>query len=138
MTTRTFLGTCLIIIGLSAAAQAQNFHTVFHSIQQVNALLDSLETPHLQLVVQQPDKNNMKFRIAFFNPNSRHATIIIRKKDDIYFHENVAGQEYASMYDFNQLEDGDYQVVVVGGKEKVSTSISIHTETQVNRQAVLH
>jgi len=138
MTTRTFLGTCLIIIGLSTSAQAQNFHTVFHSIQQVNALLDSLETPHLQLVVQQPDKNNMKFRIAFFNPNSRHATIIIRKKDDIYFHENVAGQEYASMYDFNQLEDGDYQVVVVGGKEKVSTSISIHTETQVNRQAVLH
>jgi hypothetical protein len=138
MTTRTFLGTCLIIIGLSTSAQAQNFHTVFHSIQQVNALLDSLETPHLQLVVQQPDKNNMKFRIAFFNPNSRHATIIIRKKDDIYFHENVAGQEYASMYDFNQLEDGDYQVVVVGGKEKVSTNISIHTETQVNRQAVLH
>ena len=138
MTTRTFFGTCLLIIGLSTSAQAQNFHTVFHSIQQVNALLDSLEAPHLQLVVQQPDKNNMKFRIAFFNPNSRHATIIIRKKDDIYFHENVAGQEYASMYDFNQLEDGDYQVVVVGGKEKVSTNISIHTETQVNRQAVLH
>ena len=138
MTTRTFLGTCLLIIGLSTYAQAQNFHAVFHSIQQVNALLDSLEAPHLQLVVQQPDKNNMKFRIAFFNPNSRHATIIIRKKDDIYFHENVAGQEYASMYDFNQLEDGDYQVVVVGGKEKVSTNISIHTETQVNRQAILH
>jgi len=138
MTTRTFLGTCLIIIGLSTSAQAQNFHTVFHSIQQVNALLDSLEAPHLRVVVQQPDKKDMRFRISFSNPNSRHTTIIIRKKDDVYFHENVAEQEYVSMYDLNQLEDGDYQVIVVGGKEKVSTSISIHTETQVNRQAVLH
>jgi hypothetical protein len=138
MTTRTFLGTCLLIIGLSTCAQAQNFHTAFHSMRQVNNLLDSLEAPHLRVVVQQPDKKDMRFRISFSNPNSRHATIIIRKKDDIYFHENVAEQEYASMYDFNQLEDGDYQVVVVGGKEKVSTNISIHTETQVNRQAVLH
>jgi hypothetical protein len=138
MTTRTFFATGLLIIGLSAAAHAQNFHAVFHSMQQVNALLDSLEAPHLRVAIQQPDKKDMRFRISFSNPNSRHATIIIRKKDDIYFHENVAEQEYASMYDFNQLEDGDYQVVVVVGKEKVSTNITIHTETKVDRQAILH
>jgi hypothetical protein len=138
MTTRTILGTCFLIIGLSIAGHAQNFHTVFHSMQKLSAMLDSLEAPHLRVNIEQPDKNNMKFRIAFSNPNGRRATITIRKKDDVYFYENIAGQEYASIYDFNQLEDGDYQVVVTGGKEKVCTSISIHTETQVSRQAVLH
>ncbi|MBN9385539.1 MAG: hypothetical protein J0H74_32600 [Chitinophagaceae bacterium] len=138
MTTRTILGTCILIIGLSTAGFAQNYHAAIHSIQKVNALLDSLETPHLQLNVYQPDKSVMKFRIAFSNPNGRRATITIRKKDDVYFYENIAGQEYVSLYDFNQLEDGDYQVIVTGGRERVSSSISIHTETQVNRQAVLH
>jgi len=138
MTTRTILGTGLLIFGLSTAGIAQNYHTAFHSMQKVNAMLDSLETPHLQLSVYQPDKNVMKFRIAFSNPNGRRATISIRKKDDVYLYENIAGQEYVSLYDFGQLEDGDYQVIVTGGKEKVSSSISIRTETQVSRQAVLH
>jgi len=138
MTTRIILGICILITGLSTAGFAQNYHTAFHSMQKVNAMLDSLETPHLQLSVSQPDKNNMKFRIAFNNPNGRRATITIRKKDDVYFYENIAGQEYVSLYDFNQLEDGDYQVIVTGGKERVSTHISIHTETQVNRQAVVN
>jgi len=138
MTTRTILGTCFLIIGLSTAGSAQNYHTSFHSMQKLNTLLDSLETPHLQLNVYQPDKNVMKFRIAFSNPNGRRATISIRKKDDVYLFESIAGQEYVSLYDFQQLEDGDYQVVVTGGKERVSTHITIRTETQVNRQAVLH
>jgi len=136
--TRTILGTCALIIGLSTAGSAQNFHAAFLSKKTINAMHDSLETPHLRVVVDQPDKTVMKFRIAFSNPNGRRATITIRKKDDIYFYEHVGDHEYASIYDFNQLEDGDYQVVVIGGKEKVCTNISIRTETQINRQAVLH
>jgi len=107
-------------------------------MSQLNALIDSLETPHLRVSIQQPDKDIMKFRISFVNPNARRATITIRKKDDVYFYETIGDREYASLYDFNQLEDGDYQVVVTGGKEKVSASISIRTQTQVNRQAQVH
>ena len=138
MKTRTILGTGLLIFGLSTAGIAQNYHTAFHSLQNVNALLDYLETPHLLLSVCQPDKSVMKFRIAFSNPNGRRATITIRKKDDVYFYENVAGQEYVSLYDLGQLEDGDYQVIVTGGKERVSSRISIHTETQVSREVTVH
>src|SRR6187402_3540068 len=115
MTTRTILGTLVLTIGISMAGFSQNYHTAFRSMTQLNSLLDSLETPHLRISVQQPDKDVMKFRITFVNPLARRATITIRKKDDIYFYETVGDREYASLYDFNQLEDGDYQVVVVGG-----------------------
>lgn len=138
MTTRTILGTLIFIIGFSIAGSSQNFHPAFRSMAQLNGLLDSLETPHLRVSIQQPDKDIMKFRISFVNPNARRATITIRKKDDVYFFETIGDREYASMYDFNQLEDGDYQVVVIGGKEKVSASISIRTRTQINRQAQVH
>ena len=137
-TSRTFFGTFLFIIFVSTAATAQNFHTTFRSMEKIGKMLDSVESPHLTVNVEQPDKSNMKFRIYFFNPNGRRATITIRKKDDVYFSENIAGQEYASMYDFTQMEDGDYQVVVSGGKEKVCTNISIRTETMVNREAIVH
>ena len=138
MTTRTILTTLVFTIGFTIAGFSQNYHTAFRSMAQMSTLLDSLETPHLRVVVQQPDKDVMKFKITFMNPNARRATITIRKKDDIYFYETVGDREYASLYDFNQLEDGDYQVVVVGGKEKVSASISIRTQTQVNREAIVH
>ncbi len=138
MTTRTILGTLVFTIGFTIAGFSQNYHPAFRSMAQLNTLIDSIETPHLRVSVQQPDKDVMKFRISFVNPNARRATITIRKKDDIYFYETIADREYASLYDFDQLEDGDYQVVVTGGKEKVSASISIRTRTQVDRQAQVH
>jgi outer membrane lipoprotein-sorting protein len=138
MTTHTIFGTCLLIIGLSTAGFSQNYHTAFHSMRQLNTMLDSLETPHLRVSVDQPDKSVMKFRVFLSNPNSRRATISIRKKNDIYLYETISGREFATMYDFEQLEDGDYEVIVTGGREKVSTNISIHTETQVSREAVVH
>jgi len=140
MTTRTLFGTIILIVAFSAQGFSQSFRPTIRLqfAQRLNALLDSIETPHLRVNIQQPDKSNMKFRIDVTNPNGRRAVITIRKKDDVYMSENIPGPVYASVLDFSQMEDGDYQVVVIGGKEKVCTNISIHTETQVNRQAVLH
>ena len=140
MTTRTLFGTIFLIAAFSVNSFAQKFHPSIqlHFTQKLNAMLDSIETPHLRVNIQQPDKNEMKFRIDIANPHGRRTSITIRKKDDIYLYENVSSPIYVSMYDFNQMEDGDYQVIVTGGKEKVCTNISIHTETQVSRQVTLH
>jgi len=83
------------------------------------------------------DKNNMKFRIAVSNPVSRYITITIKKQNDIYFSEMIATANYENVYDLNQLEDGNYQVQVIGGKEKVLKNIRIQTSTQVNREALV-
>jgi len=137
-TARTFFGTFFLLSILSAAGHAQSFHPAFHSMQRLNTMLDSLETPHLQVEVAQPDKSNMKFRIDVYNPNSRRSVLTIRKKGEVILYEHISVEKYASLYDLTQLEDGDYQVEVKGGKEKVCTNISIRTETQVNRKAILY
>ena len=140
MKTHNLIATVILIVAFSSQSFAQRFHPTIRLqfAQRLNALLDSIETPHLRVNIQQPDKNNMKFRIDVTNPNGRHAVITIRKKEDVYMSENVSGPVYASVLDFSQMEDGDYQIIVSGGKEKVCTNLSIHTETQVNRQVVLH
>jgi hypothetical protein len=149
MTPRTLFGTIILVVSFSAQSFAQSFHPTIRLqfAQRLNALLDSMETsprpdsvetPHLRVNIQQPDKANMRFRIDVSNPNCRHALITIRKKDDVYMSESISGPVYASMLDFSQMEDGDYQIVVAGGKEKICTNLSIHTETQVNRQVVVH
>jgi hypothetical protein len=167
MTTRTLLGTIILIVSISAQSFAQSFHptirlqfaqrlnTLLDSLEvsrivdsmeksyilsslESSHLLDSIETPHLRVNIRQPDKANMKFRIDVSNPIGRHAFITIRKKDDVYMSETIPGHVYVSMLDFSQMEDGDYQIIVAEGKERVCTNLTIHTETKVNRQAILH
>jgi hypothetical protein len=118
-------------------SQAQSYHPVIRSVKEVNSILDSMAAPHLQVHISQPDKNNMKFRIVISNPVSRYITITIKKQNDIYFSEMIATTDYENIYDLNQLEDGNYQVQIMGGKEKVLKNISIHTQTQVSRQALV-
>lgn len=100
-------------------------------------MLDSLAIQHLEVYISQPDKNNMKFRIAVSNPVSRYITITIKRQNDIYFSEMIATANYENIYDLNQLEDGNYQVQITGGKERVLKNISIHTSRQVSRQAMV-
>lgn len=116
-------------------SQTQSFQPAIRYVKEVNTMLDSMAMPHLQVNISQPDKNNMKFRIAVMNPVSRYITITIKKQNDVYFSEMIAAANYENVYDLSQLEDGNYQIQITGGKEKVLKNISIHTETQVSREA---
>jgi len=132
-----FLTLGSLFLSTHVNSQTQSFHPAIHSVKEVNVMLDSLAAPHLQVNISQPDKNNMKFRIVISNPVSRYITITIKKQNDIYFSEMIATADYENIYDLNQLEDGNYQVQITGGKEKVLKNISIHTQTQVSRQALV-
>jgi len=118
-------------------SQTQSFHPAIHAVKEMNGMLDSLASPHLQVNISQPDKSNMKFRIAVSNPVGRYITITIKKQNDIYFSEMIGAAAYENIYDLNQLEDGNYEVQISGGKERVVRNISIHTQTQVSRQALV-
>ncbi|HWK05000.1 MAG TPA: hypothetical protein VNS58_15265 [Puia sp.] len=142
-TVRPFLGAMLLLTfgslfsSSSVFAQKQSFHSTIRSVKEVNTLLDSMSMEHLQVNISQLDKNNMKFRIAVSNPLSRYITITIKKQNDIYFSEMIPTANYENIYDLNQLEDGNYQVQIVGGKERILKTISIHTSTQINREALV-
>jgi outer membrane lipoprotein-sorting protein len=126
-----------LFLSMQVFSQTQSYHPVIHSVKEVNSILDSMAAPHLQVHISQPDKNYMKFRIVISSPVSRYITITIKKQNDIYFSEMIATTDYENIYDLNQLEDGNYQVQIIGGKEKVLKNISIHTQTQVSRQAMV-
>ena len=142
-TSRTLPGAILLFtlgslfISNHVLSQPQNFHPAIKSVKGMNVMLDSMALQHLEVNISQPDKNNMKFRIAVANPVSRYITIVIKKQNDIYFSEVISMASYENIYDLNQLEDGDYQVQITGGKEKILKNIIIHTETKVQRQAFL-
>ncbi|HEX9512958.1 MAG TPA: hypothetical protein VF939_20855 [Puia sp.] len=142
-TVRPFLGAMLLLTfgslfsSTPVFSQTQSFHPAIRSVKGVSTLLDSLSIQHLQVNISQPDRNNMKFRIVVANPVSRYITITIKKQNDVYFSEMIATANYENIYDLNQLEDGNYQVQITGGKERILKNISIHTSTQINREALV-
>jgi hypothetical protein len=127
-----------LFLSTQAFSQTQSFHAPIRSVKGVKAMLDSLTIQHLEVNISQPEKDNMKFRIAVSNPVSRYITITIKRQGEIYFSEMIATTNYENIYDLNQLEDGNYEVQITGGKERVLKNISIRTSTQVNRQALVN
>jgi hypothetical protein len=140
-TTRAVQATTLLFISFTFAASStalsqKNFHQPIH-VEQVNSILDSMASDHLQVSIIQQD-NGMKFRVAIVNPSSRYASISIQRGSDELFGESIRTGTYENIFNLNQLEDGDYKIIVVGGKEKVTRHFSIHTAILTDRQATLN
>src|ERR1700761_2217717 len=102
------------------AASAQNFHHKIAVDQNVKTMLDSNDAPHLQVSLQKMENENMKFRLSALNPGSRFMTITIQKGDDVFFNQSIRKDLFDYVFDLSSLEDGDYQLMITNGKEKVS------------------
>ncbi len=124
----------LSLFAISNSASAQSYHSPIRHIEKYSSVVDSNEVARLKMSIQQQDKANMKYRIAILNPLGRAMSISIIKNDDVLFSENTSGDQYFNLFNFSQLEDGDYKVVVFNGKERITKSIHLHSETTVDRQ----
>lgn len=129
----------IALVFISFAASAQSYHQPIR-VDQFNqqGIPDSSSVAHLEISVRQSEGSSMKFRVVVINPFTRPATITISRGDDILYTENGVRGEYQNLFNLDQLEDGDYQIVVTSGKEKVRKDISIHTETRTDRQVQLN
>ncbi len=93
----------------------------------------------MQINVRQHIVGNLKFRVAVFNPFTRPAVIMICKGGDVLYTENGVKGQYENLFNLDQLEDGNYQVVITCGKETISKDIDINTETATgNRVAQIN
>ncbi|MBS1662474.1 MAG: hypothetical protein JST68_15630 [Bacteroidetes bacterium] len=122
---------------ITASASAQSYHRpIRHIAKYDNVIVDSSSdaAAHLQLNIQQQDKAIAKFRIAILNPTGRNMSISIIKNDDVLFIENATGDQYFNQFNFTELEDGDYKVIVFNGKERIIKNIHLSTQTTVDRQ----
>ena len=124
----------LSLFAISNSASAQSYRRPIRHIEQYSNVADSSEMPRLKMSIQQQDKANLKYRIAVLNPLGRGMSISILKNDDVLFSENTSGDQYFNLFNFSQLEDGDYKVIVFNGKERITKSIHLHSETMIDRQ----
>ena len=134
----TFLLFITFTLTTASTAFSQNYYHKIALDPSSNEKLDSIFAPHLEVTIHQADKNLMKFRLAVFNPASHPVSITIRKGDDIYFTELIREDLYDYTFDLSSLEDGDYQILINNGKERVSRDIFIRTDTHVDRQLTLN
>lgn len=129
----------ITLVFISFAASAQSYHQPIR-VGQFNqqGIPDSGNVAHLEVSVRQSEGSSMKFHVVIINPFTRPATITIKKGDDILYTENGVRGAYQNLFNLDQLEDGDYQIVVSSGKETVRKDINIRTETRTDRQAQLN
>ena len=122
------------LFAITNSASAQSYRRPIRHIEKYGNVVDSNETARLQVSIQPEDKANLKFRIAILNPLGRAMSINILKNDDVLFSENARGDQYFNVFNFTQLEDGDYQIVVFNGKERIIRNVHLQTATKVDRQ----
>jgi len=139
MIPRTFYAiqaTALIsFFAISGPASAQSYHHPIRHVAKYSAVVDSVnESAHLQLSIVQVDKAGLKFRVSVLNPVGRNMSINIFRNDDVLFSDNASGDQYFNLFNLDQLEDGEYKVVVFNGKERVVKNIRLQTATKVDRQ----
>jgi hypothetical protein len=127
-----------IALTLTASqAFSQNYHYKIASMAQCYAL-DSIVASHLQVSISQTDGNEMKFRVTIVNPTSRAASVTIRRGNDLLFEDMVGKQPYDHIFNLNDLEDGNYVILISTGKEKIARNIRIQTQTKVARQLTVN
>ena len=135
-------GCTLLFISLTLTAATPVFSQSAHHHIALDAaatqLLDSTVAPHLQVYFHQLEKDVMRFRLAVLNPDMHVVSIMIRKGDDIYFTEVVREDHWDNVLNMSSLEDGEYELLVNNGKEKIVRSLTIRTDTHVERQVILN
>lgn len=92
------------------------------------------EGPHLQVSIKQTNPGEMKFRIAVASETDRTVSIAIHHGRDVLFEDLTGRPTYENIFNLSDLEDGDYIVLITSGKEKISRTIHIQTQTKIDRQ----
>jgi hypothetical protein len=126
----------LAFVFISAAASAQPYNQAANDRSNEQSVSEEpITVDHIELGILQQETGSMKFRVAVLNPFSRAATITICKGRDVLYTENGIKGQYKIVFNFDEVEDGNYQIVVTSGKETVSKDINIHTQTTTIREA---
>jgi hypothetical protein len=144
-TIKATLAIAIAVVSFSAAfvsfsASAQAYHRPIQVGNIDSIAADSSVEAHLQLSVRASLDDSLKFRVVVINPYKKGATITINKVDNdltLYTIGNIRGS-YQNLFNFSDLEDGNYELVVSSGKEKIRKEITISTSVKTDRQVQLN
>jgi hypothetical protein len=119
----------------ATAATSQNYHHKM-PLGQIAGALDSVAAPQLQVSVQQLTTEGMKFRVAIMDAAEHTVMITIKggANDEVLYDRTLGKAPFESVFNLSDLEDGDYQLLISCGKEKIVKTIHIQTQTKVDRR----
>jgi hypothetical protein len=117
----------------ATAAFSQNYHHKM-PLSQIAGALDSVAAPQLQVSVQQLTGDGMKFRIAVMDAAEHTVLLTIKGGDEVLYDRALGKAPFESVFNLSDLEDGDYQLLISCGKEKIVKTIHIQTQTRVDRR----
>lgn len=105
-----------------------------------NTIIEDAEAKNKMIVhIQQEKENGLIFRVAIENPTEEKVTVYIKDGHNNILHRDVvsATSTFITRYNFQSLEDGQYQISVLKGKKKYRKEIQLKTRTQVQRTALV-
>jgi hypothetical protein len=136
-----------LLFGLSALSSVYAFSQSDRKDLAYNVLSTTpvrLHNNPVQVTISQSDSADLKFRVRILNPEEQKVTIYIRSNTlgtifiKTLMDSEFENHEYVNLYNMNELEDGQYSIEVVAGRESIRKDILINTTTQVNRKASIN
>ncbi|MGZ8558558.1 MAG: hypothetical protein ACXWWC_09505, partial [Chitinophagaceae bacterium] len=80
-----------------------------------------------------PEKTGTAFRLFVQNAERKKIELKISHKDlGLLVDTSFTDEQFNCRYNFEQVEDGYYQLIIVTGKERVIWDIEINTVTKRN------
>ena len=136
-----------LFLGLSVSLSLKSFSQSEKKDLAYNAenpVFARLHSDPVQVSISQSDSSDLKFRVYIINPEEQKVTIYIRSKalGTLFTKTLTEGEfsnhEYANLYNMNELEDGQYSIEVVAGKDSIRKEIVINTTTRIDRKASIN
>jgi len=80
-----------------------------------------------------PEKVGTAFRLIVQNPEKKRIEVKISHRElGLLVDSSFTEEQFNCRYNFDQVEDGYYQVTFINGKERVTRNIEINTVTRRN------
>ena len=80
-----------------------------------------------------PEKSSATLRLSVYNPEQKNIKLqISHPVDGLLVDTTFSDVHFSRRYNFEQVDDGRYKVVVVSGKEKIAKNVEINTVTMRN------
>jgi len=80
-----------------------------------------------------PEKVGTAFRIFVQNPDKKKIEIQISHRDlGVLVDSSITEEQFNCRYNFDKVEDGHYQVILINGKERITKHIEINTVSKRN------
>jgi hypothetical protein len=118
----------LIALFITVTAVAQQ---PVYTVSTNDFRLPAKETSFSVAIV--PEKVGTAFRLIVQNPEKKRIDVKITHRElGLLVDSSFTEEQFNCRYNFDQVEDGNYQVTLINGKEKVTRDIEINTVTKRN------